>query len=110
MMLWHIQYFRHLGATFFNLLIVALALLSAGLPLYHKLRQRSLWRYEPAILAGLPAMAAFIYQPRAALVALWLFVAAYAMGHWVLGRLALTVRTPLEDIVLAAGIGFGFLA
>ena len=110
MMLWHIQYFRHLGATFFNLLIIALALLAAGLPLYHRLRQRSLWRYEPAILAGLPAMAALIYQPRAALVALWLFVAAYAMGHWVLGRLALMVRTPLEDIVLAAGIGFGFLA
>src|ERR1044072_6699657 len=101
MMLWHIQYFRHLGATFFNLLILALALLAAGLPLYHRLRQRGLWRYEPAIFAGLPGIIALIYQPRATLVTLWLLVAAYAMGHWVLGRLDSMVRTPLEDIVLA---------
>jgi hypothetical protein len=110
MMLWHIQYFRHLGATFFNLLIIALALLAAALPLYHRLRQWRLWRYEPAILAGLPAMAALIYQPYAALVVLWLFIVAYAMGHWVLDRLVLMMRTALEDIVLAAGTGFGLLA
>ncbi|HUJ22586.1 MAG TPA: glycosyltransferase family 39 protein [Bryobacteraceae bacterium] len=108
--IWHVQYFRHPGARFLPLLLLALGISAAAVPLYHKLRQRGLWRYEPAILTALPLAAALIYQMRATGVALWVFLSAFAAGHFVLRRVRLNTENPLEEMTLAAGIGLGVLA
>jgi hypothetical protein len=109
-MIWHVRYFRHPGGGALQILYIGLIALAAGLPIYHRLRQRILWRYEPAMLVGLPLLAALIYQTRAALVTLWLSVAAYALGRRVLGRMRLMTPGPLEEIVMATGAGLGLLA
>jgi hypothetical protein len=44
------------------------------------------------------------------LVALWLVVIALGCGLWLLHSLKLAQESPLEQILLAAGLGFGFLA
>ena len=105
-----IQYFRHPGARYFYYLLIAACIFSAGLLLYHRLRQRGLWRHEPAALAALPVVAGLIYQPRAALVAGWLFVTAYVLGWEVLRRLSLAIGSPVAAIAIPAGIGLGLLA
>ena len=108
--LWHVQYFQRPGTKFFTLLLIALCAVTAGLPLYHRLRQRGLWRYELAVLAGLPLLAGLIYETRGTLTTLWLFISACALGRWVLERAGLKTSNGLEEIVLPAGIGLGLLA
>jgi len=108
--LWHVQYFQRPGTKFFTLLLIALCAVTAGLPLYHRLRQRGLWRYELAVLAGLPLLAGLIYETRGTLTTLWMFISACALGRWVLERAGLKTSNGLEEIVLAAGIGLGVLA
>src|SRR5207249_6006822 len=108
--LWHVQYFQRPGTKFLTLLLIAICGLAAWFPLYHRLRQRGLWRYELAVLAGLPLLAGLIYETRGTLTTLWLFISACALGRWVLERAGLKTSNGLEEIVLPAGIGLGLLA
>lgn len=105
----YIKFFRHPGAGYPYYLLAASCAFAAGVPLYHRLRIRGLWRYEPAAFV-LPLLAGLIYQTRATLVVAWIMVAAYALGWSVLDRAGLLAASPVEAMALPAGVGLALLS
>ncbi|HKX00190.1 MAG TPA: hypothetical protein VJN43_20795 [Bryobacteraceae bacterium] len=105
----YIKFFGHPGARYPYYLLAASCVFAAGVPLYHRLRIRGLWRYEPAVVA-LPLAAGLIYQTRATLVVAWIMVAAYALGWSVLNRAGLRAESPVEAVALPSGVGLALLS
>ena len=79
--LWHIDYFKRPGARFYPLFLAAISAAALGAPVYQRLRRSGFWRYEPALLAGLPLAAFVFYEPRATLATAWIFLTGYAAGR-----------------------------
>ena len=107
--LWQLGYFKSPGPQFYQLVIGLLLALPAIVAAYQWIRRRWLWRYELAAAATLPFAAALFYQDRAAFVALWLLLAAYATGRFVRRRLGLELDSPPEEIAISSGIGLALL-
>jgi hypothetical protein len=107
--LWHVDYFQHPGRQFYLLFLAAMAAAAAAVPVYQRIRRGGLWRYELALLTGLPVAAFLFYEPRATLVTAWVFVTCYATGRFLRKRLGLEPGGFVEDVSLSAGIGFGAL-
>jgi len=107
--LWELSYFKSPGPRFYQVIIALLLAFPAILGLYQLLRRRAWWRYELAAVTAFPLAAALFYQPRAALVALWVLVACYAAGRFVLRKLRIGIDHVLDEIALAAGIGLAVL-
>jgi hypothetical protein len=104
-MRWHLDYFAGYGPRFRQSFPVLVALLAAGALAYQFIRKRGLWRYEPAILAGLAVLALGLYQPRAALFAVLTATAAFALGRASLRHLGFTFASIAEEIALASAVG-----
>ncbi|MDQ6705847.1 MAG: glycosyltransferase family 39 protein [Acidobacteriota bacterium] len=61
------------------------------------------------MLAGLPVLACFAFEPRAALVVTVVVLACFAFGRRMRKLLQIEPAGPVEDIAISAGIGFGAL-
>ena len=107
--LWHLDYFNRLGPEYYRLILVVVPTLGIAALLYQFVRGRGLWRYEPALLAALLTAGFLVYQPRATLIALWLFAACYSLGRFSLSRLGLDTESHAASIALSTGIGFAAL-
>ena len=107
--LWQLGYFKSPGPQFYRLAIGLLLALPAILAAYQWVRHRWLWRYELAAAAALPLAAALFYQGRAALIALWLLLAAYATGRFVRRTLRLDIDSAPEEIAVSTGVGLALL-
>ena len=107
--LWHIEYFRSPGPEFHRLMLFAIPSLAAVIVFYRWFRQKGVWRYEPAAFFVVLVTGLAIYQPRATLVTVWIFLAAYGGGRFLRERAGLTAKSRAEEISLSAGIGLGCL-
>ena len=83
--------------------------LAAAIFLYRWLRQKGIWRYEPIAFASVLIVGLAVYQPRATLTTLWIFLAAYGGGRFVRERTGLTTKSHAEEISLSAGVGLACL-
>lgn len=108
-LLWEVEYFKSPGPQYYRLCLILLAASPFALAAYQWIRRRGAWRYELAALAGLPVVAGLIYATRATAVTLWIFVACFACGRFLLRRLDLRTAGAPEEIALSAGAGFGML-
>ena len=107
--LWHLEYFRSPGPEFHRLMLFAIPCLAAAIVFYRWFRQKGVWRYEPFAFAAVLVVGLTVYQPRATLITVWIFLAAYGGGRFVRERAGLTTKSPAEEISLSAGIGQGCL-
>ena len=82
-LLWHLEYFRNPGPEFHRLMLFALPCLAAVIVFYRWFRQKGAWRYEPIAFASVFVVGLAVYQPRATLTTLWIFLAAYGGGRFV---------------------------
>jgi len=103
----HLAYFERYGDVVYQGLLAGLACLGLGLPLYQWVRQRFLWRYELLILAGLPLFACLARDARGLLVVLWILLACYLCGRFVIDKVGLEVDRAAEEISLSIAIGLG---
>ena len=108
-LLWHLEYFRSPGPQFHRLMLFAIPCLAAAIVFYRWFRQKGVWRYEPVAFAVVLVAGLTVYQPKATLITLWIFLAAYGGGRFVRERAGLTTKSPAEEISLSAGIGLGCL-
>lgn len=106
---WHIGVFESAGPVLYTLLPWLATALAAGAALYLTIRRSGLWRWEPLLLAALLLIPPLVRAPRALLVALWIFAAAYAIGRRVLRWFDLKPTRRTETIALSALTGFGLL-
>ena len=108
-LLWHLEYFRNPGPEFYRLMLWAIPCLAAAIFLYRWLRQKGAWRYEPIAFASVLVVGLAVYQPRATLTTLWIFLAAYGGGRFVRERAGLTTKSHAEEISLSTGVGLACL-
>ena len=108
-LIWEIDYFRHPGPSFYRMELVFAAAFLLFLPLYHRLRQYGLWRWELAGLLSIPVSMAAIYEPRATFVVAALALSAFTLGRALLSKRVSLPGQPLEEIVVSTGVGFGLL-
>ena len=87
----------------------AIPCLAAAIFLYRWLRQKGAWRYEPIAFASVLVVGLAVYQPRATLTTLWIFLAAYGGGRFVRERAGLTTKSHAEEISLSTGVGLACL-
>jgi len=107
--LWQVDYFKHPGVQFYRLFVILAWCSPVLLVIYQSLRRSWFWRYEFAVLAGLPAAAALFYETRAAAVTIWVFLACYTTGAFARKKLRLQTTSCPEEIAINSGIGFGIL-
>jgi hypothetical protein len=108
-LIWEIEYFRNPGTAFYRIEMVFAVAFLAFLPLYHRLRQYGLWRWELAGLLSIPVAAAGFYQPRAGVVATGVAFCAFTLGRALLAKCAAMPERPLEQVVVSIAAGFGLL-
>ena len=108
-LLWHLEYFRNPGPEFHRLMLFALPCLAAVIVFYRWFRQKGAWRYEPVVFASVLVVGLTAYQPKATLITVWIFLAAYGGGRFVRERTGLTTKSPAEEISLSAGVGLACL-
>ena len=108
-LLWHLEYFRNPGPEFHRLMLFALPCLAAVIVFYRWLRQKGAWRYEPVVFASVLVVGLTAYQPKATLITVWIFLAAYGGGRFVRERTGLTTKSHAEEISLSAGVGLACL-
>ena len=106
---WHLDYFNSPGPNFHRIALIFVPGVAAAAWVYARLRQRRLWRYEPAALAILVLGACLRYEPRAAAVTAALFLACCALGRFVLGKLGLESDNPIDRVATGFGAGAGLL-
>ena len=106
---WQISYFRLHGPRLYHVLPILLPCSILALTFYLRLRRRSLWRYEPVVVAGALAVALLVYAFLAALVIVWMLTACYALGRRLLRVLQLEPGPPQRSIPICASIGFAAL-
>jgi hypothetical protein len=105
--LWEVEYFRSPGPQFYRLLLTLLFAFPLVLAAYHRLR-RAWFRWEP-LMVVLPVIAGLVYDTRAALVAIAIVLATLAVGRGLRLLMKLCPEGPIEEIVVDAALGFGWL-
>ncbi|MBZ5603760.1 MAG: glycosyltransferase family 39 protein [Acidobacteriia bacterium] len=108
-LVWHVEYFKSPGPQFYKIALGFVPVLALSVFLYAWLRRKAVWRFEPLAFATLASAASLFYEPRAFLVSLALFFAAYALGAWAGDALRLNLSGPLNRILIRCGFGFGLL-
>ncbi len=106
---WHLNYFEKPGPHYRTLVLVLVTCLSAVLLVYGRVRRKTIWRHEPALITAALAAGCLFYQPAATLLAIWLFVSSYLTGRWCLRQLQLEPGSHAVSIALATGTGLGVL-
>jgi hypothetical protein len=106
---WHIEYFRSPGPQFYRAALIGLPLLALGALLWTRLRAPSLWRYELAAIAAIPASAALVREPRATLVIAVLFASCYCAGRALCQRCGWKTDAPAADLLFSTAVGFALL-
>jgi len=101
----HLAYFERYGGVVYQALVAGLVCLGLALPLYQWVRQRFLWRYELLILVGLPLLACLARDAQGLFVVLWVLLASYLCGRFLIDRFGLEVDHAAEDISLSIAIG-----
>jgi hypothetical protein len=105
--LWEVDYFRSPGPQFYRLLLALLLAFPLVLAAYHRLRRR--WfKWEPLTLV-LPVIAGLVYDTRATLAAIAIVLATLTVGRRLRLLLKLRPDGPVEEIVVDAALGFGWL-
>ena len=107
---WHLERIARTFPNLHLLFFILLAVLLLGALGYTKLRQRFLWRYEPAFLATLAVVICLWFEPFGTLACLVLAVGALLIGGELLMRNVLRTDTVLEEFALAFTMGFGVQA
>ena len=102
---WEVEYFRSPWTQFYRLLLAVLCAFPLIFAAYHRLR-RAWYNWEPAI-GALPVIAGLVYEPRATLVVVAIVLAVLATGRKLCVFLALHADGPVEEIAVAAALGFG---
>ncbi len=110
LVVWHLNYAAKSHPGLFPLFTGLLVSVAFFLPLlYQFVRRRRLWRWEPLLFAVFAAAILLCYEPLATVVAGWIFVAAYAGGRFTREHLDLPASSPVSELLLSSGIGFGLL-
>jgi hypothetical protein len=105
-----VEAFRNPGPEYYRLLFWTLPIFAGVVGLYLWLRRANLWRYEPAIVAGVCAGAFLFYRFAATLLLAGLFLACYAAGAWLRERLALHHPGPPEsELPVSTALGIAML-
>jgi len=103
--LWEVEYFRSPGAQFYRLLLALLCASPLVLAAYHRVR-RIWFEWEP-LAAALPVIAGLVYEPRATLAVIAIVVTVLAVGRRLCVLLVLRPEGPVEEVAVAAALGFG---
>jgi hypothetical protein len=108
-LIWHLEYFNNPGPQFHRMALVLAPGLAVFAWIYCAIRKHGAWRWEPAGLTALTAIALLRYEPAAALVVAGLFLACSAIGRVALRGVGVKLDGPLERISAGFGAGCGIL-
>jgi hypothetical protein len=106
---WLLDYFNSPGPLFHRIALAFVPGLAVIAWIYPAIRKKGCWKYEPAALMGLVAVALLRYEPAAALVVAALFLACSAVGRASLRGLGLKPVEPIARFTLGFAAGCGLM-
>ena len=105
----HIDYLASAADVDGRAVLAGLGALLVALPLYQRVRQGGLWRYELVALAAWTLTVCLFRAPVATFTILWMLTSCYLVGRFVLDKLRLAIEHSSESLSLSIAVGMGLL-